>query len=119
MRKIDIHGKMRFFAPPFRGCRLMRPDGRNPDAMREMKIELDYTKHAEGSVLISIGDTVVLCPCSMEEKVPPFLYQANRGWVTGEYGMVPRSTGTRSPREAARGKQTGRTIEIQRLIGRP
>ena len=96
----------------------MRPDRRSPDNMREVKIELDYTKHAEGSVLITIGDTIVLCTCSVEDKVPPFLYQANRGWVTAEYGMVPRSTGTRSPREAARGKQTGRTIEIQRLIGR-
>ena len=86
--------------------------------MREVRIELDYTKHAEGSVLISIGDTRVLCTCSIEDKVPPFLYQANQGWVTAEYGMIPRSTNTRSPREAARGKQSGRTIEIQRLIGR-
>jgi ribonuclease PH len=83
-----------------------------------MRIELDYTKHAEGSVLISIGDTRVLCTCSIEDKVPSFLYQANQGWVTAEYGMIPRSTNTRSPREAARGKQSGRTVEIQRLIGR-
>jgi ribonuclease PH len=96
----------------------MRRDGRVPDSMREIKIELDYTKHAEGSVLISIGDTRVLCTCSIEDKVPPFLFQANQGWVTAEYGMVPRSTNTRSPREAARGKQSGRTVEIQRLIGR-
>jgi ribonuclease PH len=86
--------------------------------MRRVRIELDYTRHAEGSVLISVGDTRVLCTCSVEDKVPPFLYQANQGWVTAEYGMVPRSTTTRSPREAARGKQSGRTVEIQRLIGR-
>ena len=96
----------------------MRPDRRNPDVMREVRIELDYTKHAEGSVLISIGDTIVLCTCSIEDKVPPFLYQANQGWVTAEYGMLPRSTNTRSDREAARGRQSGRTQEIQRLIGR-
>jgi len=96
----------------------MRRNGRGPDSMREVKIELNYTKHAEGSVLISIGDTRVLCTCSIEDKVPPFLFQANQGWVTAEYGMVPRSTNTRSPREAARGKQSGRTVEIQRLIGR-
>jgi ribonuclease PH len=86
--------------------------------MREVRIELDYTKHAEGSVLIAVGDTRVLCNCSIENKVPPFLYQANQGWVTAEYGMLPRSTNTRTPREAARGKQSGRTVEIQRLIGR-
>ena len=96
----------------------MRHDGRQPDSMREIRIELDYTKHAEGSVLIAVGDTKVLCNCSIEDKVPPFLYQANQGWVTAEYGMVPRSTNTRTPREAARGKQSGRTVEIQRLIGR-
>jgi ribonuclease PH len=96
----------------------MRRNGRAPDSMREVQIELDYTKHAEGSVLISIGDTRVLCTCSIEDKVPPFLFQANQGWVTAEYGMVPRSTNTRTPREAARGKQSGRTVEIQRLIGR-
>jgi ribonuclease PH len=96
----------------------MRRNGRKPDSMREVKIELDYTKHAEGSVLISIGDTRVLCTCSIEDKVPPFLFQANQGWVTAEYGMVPRSTNTRSAREATRGKQSGRTVEIQRLIGR-
>jgi ribonuclease PH len=83
-----------------------------------MRIELNYTKHAEGAVLISVGDTRVLCTCSIEDKVPPFLYQSNQGWVTAEYGMIPRSTHTRSPREAARGKQSGRTVEIQRLIGR-
>jgi ribonuclease PH len=86
--------------------------------MREVHIELGYTRHAEGSVLIGIGDTRVLCTCSIEDKVPPFLHQANQGWVTAEYGMVPRSTNTRSPREAALGRQSGRTVEIQRLIGR-
>jgi len=96
----------------------MRTGGRKANSLREVRIELDYTRHAEGSVLISIGDTRVLCTCSIEDKVPPFLYQANQGWVTAEYGMVPRSTHTRSPREAARGKQSGRTVEIQRLIGR-
>jgi ribonuclease PH len=96
----------------------MRQDGRQPEAMRGIGIELDYTRHAEGSVLISLGDTKVLCTCSVEDKVPPFLYQSNQGWITAEYGMVPRATGTRSPREAARGRQSGRTMEIQRLIGR-
>jgi ribonuclease PH len=86
--------------------------------MRGITIELDYTRHAEGSVLIGVGDTRVLCTCSVEDKVPPFLQKANQGWVTAEYGMVPRSTTTRTPREAARGKQSGRTVEIQRLIGR-
>jgi ribonuclease PH len=96
----------------------MRTDGRKANALRGVRIELDHTRHAEGSVLIGIGDTRVLCTCSIEDKVPPFLYQQNQGWVTAEYGMVPRSTHTRSPREAARGKQSGRTVEIQRLIGR-
>lgn len=96
----------------------MRPSGRSTDEMREIQIDLDYTKHAEGSVLIGIGDTRVLCACSIEDKVPKFLNDANQGWVTAEYGMLPRSTTTRSPREAARGRQSGRTLEIQRLIGR-
>ncbi len=96
----------------------MRRDGRAGDSPREVRIDLDYTKHAEGSVLICIGETKVLCTCSVEDKVPPFLFQANQGWITAEYGMVPRSTNTRTPREAARGKQSGRTVEIQRLIGR-
>jgi ribonuclease PH len=86
--------------------------------MRDLRIELDYTKHAEGSVLMAIGDTRVLCTCSIEDKVPPFLNGMNQGWITAEYGMLPRSTSTRTAREAARGKQTGRTVEIQRLIGR-
>ncbi len=96
----------------------MRTGGRNPDSMREVKLELDHTKHAEGSALITTGDTRVVCTCSVEDKVPAFLNHTNQGWVTAEYGMLPRSTTTRSPREAARGKQTGRTVEIQRLIGR-
>ncbi len=96
----------------------MRPSGRKPEAMREVRIELDYTKHAEGSVLISVGDTRVVCTCTVEDKVPPFLNKMNQGWVTAEYGMLPRSTNTRTVREAARGKQSGRTVEIQRLIGR-
>jgi ribonuclease PH len=96
----------------------MRPSGRNPDAMREVKIELGFTRHAEGSVLICIGETRVVCTCTVEDKVPPFLNKANQGWITAEYGMLPRSTNTRTIREATRGKQTGRTVEIQRLIGR-
>jgi ribonuclease PH len=86
--------------------------------MREVRIDLDYTKHAHGSVQISIGDTRVLCTCTVEDKVPPFLNRMNQGWVTAEYGMLPSATTTRSAREAARGRQSGRTIEIQRLIGR-
>jgi ribonuclease PH len=86
--------------------------------MREIRFDLDYTKYAEGSVLISVGNTAVVCTCSVEDKVPSFLNQKNQGWITAEYGMLPRATNTRSPREAARGKQTGRTVEIQRLIGR-
>jgi len=96
----------------------MRPSGRKPDAMREIQIELGYTRHAEGSVLICIGETRVVCTCTVEDKVPPFLNKANQGWITAEYGMLPRSTNTRTVREATRGKQTGRTVEIQRLIGR-
>src|SRR5437867_12145317 len=96
----------------------MRPSGRAADQMREVRIEADYTRHAEGSVLIGVGDTRVLCTCSVEDKVPPFLIGMNQGWVTAEYGMLPRSTSTRTARESARGKQTGRTVEIQRLIGR-
>jgi ribonuclease PH len=86
--------------------------------MRQVRVDLDYTKHSDGSVLISIGDTKVLCTCTVEDKVPPFLNHMNQGWITAEYGMLPSATNTRSAREAARGKQTGRTIEIQRLIGR-
>jgi ribonuclease PH len=96
----------------------MRPSGRAPDQMRELKFEPGFTRHAEGSCLVSFGDTRVLCTASVEEKVPPFLRGKNQGWVTAEYGMLPRATHTRGNREAARGKQSGRTQEIQRLIGR-
>ena len=96
----------------------MRPSGRTPDELRPITITRNYTKHAEGSVLIEFGDTKVLCNASVEEKVPGFLRGQGQGWVTAEYGMLPRSTGSRMGREAARGKQGGRTMEIQRLIGR-
>jgi ribonuclease PH len=96
----------------------VRPSGRRPDELRAVRIERGYTKHAEGSVLVAFGDTRVLCTASVEERVPPFLKDSGRGWVTAEYGMLPRSTNTRTDREAARGKQSGRTQEIQRLIGR-
>jgi ribonuclease PH len=86
--------------------------------MREVIIEMDYVKHPMGSARISIGDTQVLCTCSVEDKVPPFLNHMNQGWITAEYGMLPGATNTRTAREAARGKQSGRTVEIQRLIGR-
>ncbi|ABQ66935.1 ribonuclease PH [Rhizorhabdus wittichii DC-6] len=96
----------------------MRPSGRAPDQMRAISIETGFTVHAEGSVLISFGDTRVLVTASVEEKVPPFLRGKGQGWVTAEYGMLPRATHTRGSREAAKGKQSGRTQEIQRLIGR-
>ncbi|MBO9379588.1 ribonuclease PH [Sphingomonas histidinilytica] len=96
----------------------MRPSGRAPDQMRAISIETGFTVHAEGSVLISFGDTRVLVTASIEEKVPPFLRGKGQGWVTAEYGMLPRATHTRGSREAAKGKQSGRTQEIQRLIGR-
>lgn len=96
----------------------IRPSGRQADQMREVKITKNITKHAEGSVLVAFGDTQVICTASVEESVPPFLRGANQGWVTAEYGMLPRSTGTRMRREASAGKQSGRTQEIQRLIGR-
>src|SRR5690606_12857206 len=95
-----------------------RPSGRAADQLRPLAIERGFTRHAEGSVLISFGDTRVLCNASVEERVPGFLRGKGEGWVTAEYGMLPRSTHTRSDREAARGKQGGRTLEIQRLIGR-
>ncbi|MCK6423595.1 MAG: ribonuclease PH [Burkholderiaceae bacterium] len=95
-----------------------RPQGRAPDALRPIRITRGYTKHAEGSVLIEFGDTKVLCTASVEERVPPHQKGSGEGWVTAEYGMLPRSTHTRSAREAAKGKQSGRTQEIQRLIGR-
>lgn len=101
------------FEPSF-----IRPSGRTPDQLRSISILTGYTRHAEGSVLIKAGDTHVLCNASVLNKVPSFLKGKGQGWVTAEYGMLPRSTHTRSDREAARGKQTGRTQEIQRLIGR-
>ena len=96
----------------------MRPSERRPDQLRELRLTRGFTRHAEGSVLVEVGDTRVLCTASVEERVPPFLKGQGQGWVTAEYGMLPRSTGERTPREAARGKQGGRTLEIQRLIGR-
>ena len=96
----------------------MRPSGRAPDALRPISLEPDIAKYAEGSCLARFGDTHVLCTVSVEERVPPFLRNTGRGWVTAEYGMLPRSTHTRTDREAARGRQSGRTQEIQRLIGR-
>ena len=96
----------------------MRPSGRAPDEMRAITIETGFTKHAEGSCLISFGDTRVLCTASVENNVPPWMRNKGKGWVTGEYSMLPRATHTRGSREAARGKQSGRTQEIQRLIGR-
>ncbi len=96
----------------------MRPSGRAPDEMRAITMETGFTKHAEGSCLISCGDTRVLCTASVEERIPPWLRGKGEGWVTGEYSMLPRATHTRGSREAARGKQSGRTQEIQRLIGR-
>jgi ribonuclease PH len=95
-----------------------RPSGRAPDQLREISIQRRYTRHAEGSVLIAFGETRVLCTASVEEKVPPFLRGKGEGWITAEYGMLPRATGERTQREAARGGQGGRTMEIQRLIGR-
>jgi len=96
----------------------MRPSGRDGDQMRVVRFTPDYTRHAEGSVLVEFGDTRVLCTASVENRVPPWLRGSGGGWVTGEYGMLPRATNTRSSREATRGKQGGRTLEIQRLIGR-
>lgn len=96
----------------------MRPSGRIVNQIRPISIEIDVTKHAEGSCLIKCGDTHVICTASVEENVPPFLRKSGLGWVTAEYGMLPRSTGSRMRREAGSGKQSGRTLEIQRLIGR-
>ena len=96
----------------------VRPSGRRPDSLRPITIERGYTRHAEGSVLVSFGDTKVICTVSVEDKVPGFLKGKGQGWLTAEYGMLPRATHTRGDREAARGKQSGRTQEIQRLIGR-
>ena len=96
----------------------VRPSGRAPDELRAVRFTRQFTRHAEGSVLVEFGNTRVLCTASVEEVVPGFLRGKNQGWVTAEYGMLPRATHTRSPREAAKGKQSGRTQEIQRLIGR-
>src|SRR5512147_2005662 len=96
----------------------MRKDGRKPSEMRKVAITRNFIRHAEGSVLVEFGDTRVICTASVEETVPPFLRGRGTGWVTAEYSMLPRATHTRSPREAAKGKQSGRTLEIQRLIGR-
>ncbi len=96
----------------------MRPSNRAPDEMRHVRITRNYTKHAEGSVLVEFGDTRVLCNATVEDRIPGFLRGKGEGWVTAEYGMLPRSTSSRMGREAARGKQGGRTLEIQRLIGR-
>ena len=96
----------------------MRPSGRTPDQLREISFERNYTCHAEGAVLVSFGNTKVLCTATVEERIPPWLKGKGKGWVTAEYGMLPRSTNSRMRREAAGGKQGGRTVEIQRLIGR-
>lgn len=96
----------------------MRPSGRANDQLREVRIQRGFTKHAEGSVLIEFGDTRVICTASVEAGVPPFLRGKGQGWITAEYGMLPRATGSRNQREAAKGKQQGRTVEISRLIGR-
>src|SRR5258707_3008644 len=95
-----------------------RIDGRGPDQLRPINIVPNFSKHAEGSALIEVGDTRVICTASVQEKVPPFMYRSGKGWITAEYGMLPRATTERTEREAARGKQGGRTMEIQRLIGR-
>ncbi|MEA2571764.1 MAG: ribonuclease [Acidobacteriota bacterium] len=95
-----------------------RGDGRAPNELRPVAIHQNFTKHAEGSVLIEVGDTRVICTASIQDRVPPFLYRSGKGWVTAEYGMLPRATTDRVEREAAKGKQGGRTMEIQRLIGR-
>ncbi len=97
---------------------MRRPDGRGPNALRPVKITRDYLKHAEGSVLIEIGDTKVICSASVEERVPQFLRNTGKGWVTAEYAMLPRSTHTRTARDSTRGRGNGRSYEIQRLIGR-
>ena len=100
------------------GMSLLRHDGRKRDQVRPVTITRDFIRHAEGSVLIEMGDTKVICTASVEEKVPPFLRDKGRGWVTAEYAMIPRATHERTQREASRGKQGGRTLEIQRLVGR-
>ena len=96
----------------------MRPSGRKPNQLRPIQFERHYTKHAEGSVLVGFGDTRVICTASVQQQLPRWMSQTEQGWITAEYGMLPRSTGSRTAREAARGRQSGRTMEIQRLIGR-
>src|SRR5919109_575550 len=96
----------------------LRASGRRPDELRAVRLEPGFAKYAEGSCLVRFGDTHVLCTASIEERVPPWMRNSGRGWVTAEYGMLPRSTHTRTDREASRGKQSGRTQELQRLIGR-
>ncbi len=103
---------------PMHDAAVSRPSGRATDAMRPVRLTRGFTRHAEGSVLVEFGDTRVLCTASVEDKVPPFLRGKGQGWLTAEYGMLPRATHTRGDREAARGRQSGRTQEIQRLIGR-
>ncbi|MGF6445560.1 ribonuclease PH [Paraburkholderia youngii] len=129
-RPIRSAVKLEFFLRPSSGLSALnathsdmsndtpRPSGRQPNQLRDVRITRHYTKHAEGSVLVEFGDTKVICTASVSESVPPFLRDRGQGWLTAEYGMLPRATHTRSDREAARGKQTGRTQEIQRLIGR-
>jgi ribonuclease PH len=114
----QLSNKILMTQTPKNGSTIERPSGRAPDELRSISIERNYTQHAEGSVLICCGDTKVLCTASVEANVPRFLKGKGQGWVTSEYGMLPRSTGSRMAREAARGKQSGRTQEIQRLIGR-
>src|SRR5512142_2266480 len=96
----------------------MRPDGRQPGQMRPVTITRDFLRHAEGSALITVGETKVVCTASVEDRVPPFLRDTGQGWVTAEYGMLPRSTKTRTTRDATTGRPSGRTFEIQRLVGR-
>ena len=117
---VDERGAERYPSLPSTSIRdsFMRPSGRAVDQLRAVTLEPGFSKYAEGSCLVRCGDTHVLCTASIEERVPPHLRNSGSGWVTAEYGMLPRSTGTRTDREAARGKQTGRTVEIQRLIGR-
>ena len=102
----------------FKRMTKVRSDGRAPHEMRPVVITTNFIKHAEGSALIEVGDTRVICTASVQEKVPPFLYRSGKGWITAEYGMLPRATSERTEREAAKGRQGGRTMEIQRLIGR-
>jgi ribonuclease PH len=121
LRKASCGGLAKLYGPPqHRHPRTyaMRPSGRAPNALREVSITTGFSRHAEGSALIKMGNTEVLCAASVETRVPPFLRNTGLGWVTAEYGMLPRATHTRGDREAARGKQSGRTQEIQRLIGR-